>query len=216
MRLLIFPLLLICGASFTPLSAQFGVTGSYNLNSAKSKAGNASLGIPYDDAPEIAAHYWFRLSKKRLEFQPSLYYSKAGGDLNWSEVGFQFKTNLYPFDFGTDCHCPTFGKQGPQLQKGLFLQLSPGLAWHNYRFPDDSGQSSTLAPTLGLGVGVDFGISNAVTITPIVAWRYTLSDFVDLTSADDFGNLIAEDIDGRLSTLQLGVQATVRLDKKRY
>ncbi|MCP9235435.1 hypothetical protein [Lewinella sp. JB7] len=213
MRTLVLSLLLSVVAATA--SAQIGVTGFRNFNDAYTRAGGSVLDLEYGDGAEIALNYWFRLPKKRVEFLPTVYYASTGGETPWSEYGFQFKTNVYPFDFGTDCDCPTFGKQGPQLQKGLFIQVSPGLANHHRAEGENTAVQNKIVPNVGAGIGIDFGVSNLLTLTPLVSVRHTLADFTDTGSVDESGD-VAEGVNGRLTTVQIGVQATFRLDKKRY
>ena len=210
--------LLLCFlVSALGLSGQVGITGFYNFNDARAVgefANPENNQIAYDHGPEVALNYWFRLPTKRVEFQPTLYYARSGSQTNWREAGFQFKTNLYLFDFGTDCDCPTFGKQGPQLEKGFFLQLSPGVARHWVTTPGVAEEGKT-AITLGAGIGLDFGVSNLLTLTPIASLRHSITDFVDFDFTDENNNPVGNG-GGQLTTFQLGIQATFRLDKRRY
>lgn len=209
----LYAVLILCFG--LPAYGQFGVTGFYNVNRVTSSEFDVGDFSEYPDAAEVAIHYWFRLKRKRVEFQPTLYYVSAVEDFPLSEsFGFQFKTNIYPFDFGTDCECPTFGKQGPQLQKGLFLQLSPGIARHRQELPGQP-EESYFVPTIGAGIGLDFGVSNLLTLTPIVSLRHTLGSVADVTFTSEQGDVIGE-LDPRLTTYQFGLQATFRLDKRRY
>ena len=212
MRPYLIPLFLLLGGS--SLYAQFGLTVFRNSNEAYAGSGDNRIDLPYAGGYEAAVHYWFRLPKKRVEFQPTVYYAGWLGDDRNAEVGLQLKTNVYPFDFGTDCDCPTFGKQGPQLQKGLFVQLSPGVGYHRFRLPSGAWDGQ-LAASVGAGVGLDLGVSNLLTLTPLVSVRRTLTDYNDNWHLDQPLEL---DSPGptRLTALQLGLQATFRLDKRRY
>lgn len=199
-------------------SAQFGVAGYYNNNQATTDFQGSRLAGDFNDGVEVALNYWFRLPKKRVEFLPTVYYSDAGGAIDYSEIGLQFKTNLYFFDFATDCDCPTFGKQGPQLQKGLFLQLSPGVAYHRYSGAIDGQFTSrnNLSPSLAGAIGLDVGLSSLITLTPIAGIRYSTMPEVTLQYELQDGPLTIQDANVRLITIQLGLQLTFRLDKKRY
>ncbi|NJC24769.1 hypothetical protein [Neolewinella antarctica] len=211
-----------------PLTAQFGVTTTYNINNINGEA--LVDGLPYDVFPidngyEIQAHYWFRLPNKRIEFQPTVFYAgasidafNAGPAVTFQDFGFQFEVNVYPFDFGGDCGCPTFGKQGPKLEKGFFVQLFPGIARRSVR--SNGGIAADLAETAfvyGGGIGLDIGVSNLLTLTPIATVRRGRSPYASLKSTDGTGNPVTLGNDNdQLMSYQLGIQATFRFDKKRY
>lgn len=203
------------------LSAQFGAASYYNLNQTRTNTVLPEEVLNFgelDNGTEFAAHYWFRLQNKRIEFLPTLYYAAAESPVtgeSFSEYGFQFKSNFYLFDFGGDCDCPTFGKQGPALQKGFFLQLSPGYA--RYAFTPFSGaeREGRGGFTLGGGVGLDIGISNLITLTPFAGVRYGFSPYGFAQLTDVNGQSIGVD-EARLTTVQFGLSATFRLDEKRY
>lgn len=213
-------LLLCLSLSFSSLlSAQFGATAFANFqsNDWDIPQGENIPSTLKDIGGELAVHYWFRLPKKRVEFQPTLYFGSTQGDGfdgSLKELGFQFKTNIYLFDFGTDCNCPTFGKQGPSLQKGFFIQLSPGYALYNFNAAT-ADIENTSGFTFGGGAGIDFGLSNLLTITPIASFRYATQPYFENDVLDVNGQVIG--VGGpKLFTYQLGLQATFRIDKRRY
>ena len=127
------------------LSAQFGVHATYQTAEQVSQ-------FPSNDFPisgfAFGADYTFRLAQKRVEFFPELNYSFTETtspviDTRGSQVtledkafGFYFNTNVYIFDFEGDCDCPVFSKDGNFLKKGFFLQLSPGINYHNDLFTE--------------------------------------------------------------------------------
>ncbi|MEM6397000.1 MAG: hypothetical protein AAF741_11695 [Bacteroidota bacterium] len=211
------------------LQAQFGVTAAYSIPQVKFDANNGNTDLVWDADLEFSVNYWFRLEKKRIEFLPSLSYARYQysegystifneGDWNLLNVGFQFHTRIYPFDFDTDCNCPTFGKQGPALDKGFFVQISPGLSYFRDRTTplDDGGDQSPLTedgflPTLGLAIGLDFGLSNLVTLTPIAGARYAFGDLPESQP-----NALAATRNGDFWNLFAGLSLGVRLDEKRY
>jgi hypothetical protein len=201
------------------LRAQFGLTALYNHNELRQQRSSQHIDrtelLGNESATEVALHYWFRLPKQRIEFQPTLYAAFGMGDLDYQEYGLQFKTNLYLFDLVTDCDCPTFGKQGPRLDKGFFLQLAPGVAAHDYSLYDGTVSDQTINANLAVALGLDFGLSNLLTLTPIAGLRYTFGGVgpIELTDATGAG---AGTLSHRLLTYQFGLQATFRLDKRRY
>jgi hypothetical protein len=153
-----------------------------------------------------------------VEFMPTLYYGFAKFSLDNTrglhEAGFQLKTNIYLFDFGGDCDCPTFGKQGPQLQKGFFLQLSPGYAFYHAEGIFGQAQNNT-GFTLGAGMGLDIGLSNLLTLTPIVAVRRGFSTYSKIETSDVVGFDMGTDDTG-LTTFQAGIQLSFRFDHQKY
>ncbi|MEM6770899.1 MAG: hypothetical protein AAF597_09970, partial [Bacteroidota bacterium] len=166
---------------------------------------------------ELSVGYWFRLKNKRVEFIPTLYYAQHSSDLevDLGTFGFEFNVNVYPFDFGGDCDCPTFGKQGPKLEKGFFIHLTPGYAFYNLTSPVATFESAS-GLTLGGGVGLDIGITNLLTITPLASYRLGMSGFAgELPFTDANGQLIGTD-DPNISSLQIGLRALIRFDHKRY
>ncbi|MFT7120886.1 MAG: hypothetical protein ACJAZ9_001064 [Neolewinella sp.] len=214
--------LLLTLTSFT-LSAQFGASAFFNTHETRS---NFSDVLPESEATiselnsgyEVALHYWFRLPKNRIEFQPTAYYASAKSEaLNgkFNEVGFQFKTNIYLFDLEGDCGCPTFGKQGPALQKGIFLQLSPGYARYTFNQGLGLEDVNNNGFTLGGGIGWDLGVSNLLTITPFAGVRYGLGKYSDSLLTDVNGERLGL-VETKLTTVQLGITATFRLDEDRY
>lgn len=218
MRTLFTLLALCCGLS---LSAQIGVIANANFNTTRSTFTDgleSADPLELENGWEVGLNYWFRLPTRRVEFMPTVYYAQSSftgnRDQGFAEAGFQFKVNIYPFDFGGDCDCPTFGKQGPQLQKGFFFQLSPGYALY---MPEDSfvEYENKSGFTIGGGIGLDIGLSNLVTITPMAAVRYGLSPYADVFYTDVNGQPLGID-DPSLTTFQAGLQISFRLDHRKY
>lgn len=219
MRLLLIPVFLF----FTlTASAQIGIKASYNFHSSPYDAftNNNDGDLPtVDNAPEIALNYWFRLPTKRVEFMPSVFYSTTNTSNTTSNLnlyGAEMKVNLYPFDFGGDCDCPTFGKQGPQLQKGFFVQLSGGYARY------DSGEivenvvaANGQGAIFGAGVGLDFGLSNLITLTPMASFRHGPGLYEGIAFTDLNGQPLAFG-KNNMMTYQLGLQVSFRFDHKKY
>jgi hypothetical protein len=127
----------------------------------------------------VAANYWFRLKKQRIEFLPEISYEQyedQAGPAKFEHriLGFYFNTNIYPFDFGSDCDCPTWSKTGNFFTKGFFIQISPGV-W-NLQNRYETGlvfDDETFTWTIGGGAGLDLGVSEFLTVTPLVKMYYS-------------------------------------------
>lgn len=123
--------------------------------------------------------YWFRLPQKRVEFFPEFSYEKYNQDFGdfkdeISTLNFYFNTNFYLFDFEGDCDCPTFSKGGDFFEKGFFIQVSPGISYFTSTFgPESEGiEDKNFHFGVGLGAGIDIGISDFLTITPLVKFTW--------------------------------------------
>ncbi|MEO1514870.1 MAG: hypothetical protein AAFV95_07650 [Bacteroidota bacterium] len=134
---------------------------------------------------KLGLDYWFKLKKKRIEFTPeitlaSFSQSSSQGsidrELQARFIGFHFNTSVYPMDLGNDCNCPTFKKDGSIIEKGFFIQVSPGLDVFRGRYTDSVQDADIDAEdtvfNLGLGVGLDIGLLPIVTLTPFASYRY--------------------------------------------
>lgn len=171
---------------FTSLvSAQVGLNGRYVLNDAK------SWSIPLVDGGQdldllekgfaVGMDYWLRFKDLRIELLPELNYSQYNTTIARQNIDTEVKmyslllnTNIYFLDMSGDCFCPTFYQEGPTLQKGLHLQVSPGLHYFDGTLTGTGREasSSTLTYSIGAGLGFDLGLSKYLTITPIAGVRY--------------------------------------------
>jgi hypothetical protein len=163
---------------------------------------------------QLGIDYWFRLKNLRIEFLPTLAISNQQQDLligsstlNTELRAYHifFNTNFYLFDFKGDCDCPTFSKEGPSLQKGVFLQLSPGYSSFNYSINDEELQakleSNNSQFSIGVALGFDLGLSDLLTITPQLGVRYYPSvEWETLALNDVYG--FPESISPKSSLLQ--------------
>lgn len=132
----------------------------------------------------IGLDYWFRLRNQRIEFYPEINYATLSDDLQgdvdlkFNSYSFYLNTQIYFLDFMGDCDCPTFSKDGTFVDKGLFLLLSPGYSFQNFEITPQEGTNQKIessAFSIGAGLGLDIGVSDAVTITPFGGARYFLS-----------------------------------------
>jgi hypothetical protein len=134
-----------------------------------------------------SVEYHLRLKEKRLEFRPGLGYrfTLNNPDHNGNIKAFDvdFGTAIYPFDFGGDCNCPTFSKQGTLVKKGFFFEVIPGASYQILTrlrsTPDDPSKlpirSKNLVWKLGGAAGLDIGVSEHYTMTPMLSATYLSS-----------------------------------------
>lgn len=172
-----------------PAFSQVGINGAYRLHHAPKwiHEGSTASVSPVGSGFAIGIDYWWRLKKYRLEFLPELnvgrYRQHNDFDQQFSNSLYSLflNTNWYIFDFEGDCNCPTFSKQGEFLKKGFFVQISPGLSYMQYELsyneeiaPDKPVElnSEELAFSLGLGAGLDIGVTDLITVTPLLGLRY--------------------------------------------
>ncbi len=162
----------------------------------------------------LTVSYWFRLRPVRIEFSPGIQWSRQQfrlspndeAELAIQSAGVEWPIMVYPFDLGSDCDCPTFSKQGPALEKGLFLALVPAWHWQQYLPPDGSGlpKGSQMLPSLAVRAGLDIGLSDA--------WTLTLQGGLRMSRAwawDDFPALFPDQPEAPTTTRADGWQAGV-------
>lgn len=183
---------------------QFGMTGGYQVISSEAwqMAIAETQGLMLTNnrithGGAIGVDYWFRLKNKRIEFLPELRASRTKfivdaiiGNGNTGEVkefkldidnySFNFNTHIYPFDFDGDCDCPVWSKEGPSFSKGFFIRISPSIGL--WRAAEDylnfMGSNSDWHTSVGVGAGMDIGLSDLLTITPIVEHRWHSSEVI--------------------------------------
>ncbi len=206
------------------LSAQFGINASYFMPEAKVLMPEGSESVEFKaNGPAVGINYWFRLKNKRIEFLPEFNYSTANEslenlsfDAKIQHFNVYFNTRIYFLNFAGDCDCPTFSKEGPTLEKGLFLQLSPGFSYvtQTYAWGDKTRETDVSTFSIGAGLGFDVGINDYVTVTPFGGLRYfpsynwNLDDFLNTTAPEDPVSSESE----ALMAWYLGVHVGLRFD----
>lgn len=218
--------------SFQIANAQFGISAAYKPIEAKNwetvianHQSNSGL-TPLTDGIQFGVDYWFRLKNHRVEFLPELSYTRftrifANEQINSNFVGFHFNTNFYIFDFKGDCDCPTFSKEGPSLKKGFFIQVAPGADYVVNAFTQEgeTEKSTAVVPSAGIGVGVDIGLTNFLTISPMVKiHRYfgveweNFNTYFETPTQPISPELNKNDI----TQIFAGIRIGLRLDSKKY
>jgi hypothetical protein len=166
--------------------AQFGIKAGYLWQDAKDWQAVYDIGNEnvLENNYTVGLDYWFRLKNYRIEFLPELNYTPSSknfeireGITNTAKVNlysFFLNTNFYLLDFAGDCNCPTFSKQGQFFKKGFFIQLSPGVTYFQQAVSRtaDRFSGNAFAFNLGAGAGIDIGITDVVTLTPLAGVRY--------------------------------------------
>ena len=166
---------------------------------------------------QFGADYRFRLKQRRVEFLPELGYGKYYSDNTPNEVkidwaGFYLNTNVYPFNFEGDCDCPTWSKSGGIFEKGFFVQVSPGINWTGTKVKDELkfSDENEMNFSLGIGAGIDIGLSEFVTVSPMV--RYSISNKTEyLPSTNSFIDF--EPASSNIKQLYLGMRLGLNFKK---
>ncbi len=179
MRTLLFLLLLI-GLSRQGARAQLGLEAGMLQTQTEEwmTFADEMAGVPFARAASgryFTLSYRFRLRPVRIEFSPGIRFSNQVFRLSPNEtrplatraMAVEWPVLVYPFDLGSDCDCPTFSKQGPTLEKGLFLAIVPIGQWQQYRPPEGARlpKGEQILPALALRAGLDIGLSDAWTLT---------------------------------------------------
>ncbi|MEL7119098.1 MAG: hypothetical protein AAFO07_06645 [Bacteroidota bacterium] len=170
-----------------------------------------------NDGYSFGVDYWIRLESTRIDFLPEFNYSNFSTtilpdeiELNSTFYSFLVNANIYFLNLEGDCTCPTFYQEGPSLQKGLFLNVSPGLHYFEGKLSDAENElrSNDLTFSIGGGIGFDIGFSEFITVTPIAQIRYFPS--VIWEGANEFINSINEQVEDENTTL-LQLSAGIRI-----
>ena len=156
---------------------------------------------------KASANYWFRLKNIRLEFLPELaftYYpvkpvQRDINEFSVTQLSLLFPINIYPLDLVSDCKCPTFSKQNTFVRKGFFIQIVPGY----HRTSSQIQSSGKFFYSLGAGLGIDLGLSDLVTLSPILSYHF----YPDNQFPPENAGWVEEEI-------QIGLRMMVRPDYK--
>jgi len=166
--------ILVFVANIQQAKAQFGAHLSYQTIKASTPTDTTTFYI--NSGQSVGLDYWFRLRNKRLEFTPEIsftLYNNTTDSLGLTLRKYQsfqvrFNVNLYPFSFNDDCDCPTFSKDNDLIKKGFFISFHPAVSKGNYYGEgiEDIVPNEKINYHLGLGAGLDIGVSDLFTLTP--------------------------------------------------
>lgn len=160
--------------------AQFGVSGGYAMNAGsdiKYYFKSQTIELP-GNGLNFGLDYRIRFKKVRIESYPTLAYNRLNtGDNFYSNlISFSIDNHFYLFDLDGDCDCPTWSRNGELFNKGFYLVLSPALVYA--QLAQDIPEGERLMPlnstiyNIGVGAGLDIGLTEQLTITPEVMFRY--------------------------------------------
>lgn len=220
-------------------NAQFSAQYKYGITKTDAQIEHGRLvsdSEVHDLTHEVSLAYWFKLKEKRVEFHPAVVYGtnkdeRTGIDANtqqyhWQSFYLEVPMHIYPLDFDGDCNCPTFSKDGNVFEKGVFVYAAPALGYHLFddfystdlsvggpQFMVDSNNSAiNFRGTLG--VGIDIGLGDLLTITPSVGFGYSTAIGWDLLDQLDNEVDVANDIESSNSYTQFlpAIRLTFRPD----
>ena len=210
----IFLLPIIC-------SGQIGIRSFYQLNSAPAwndffsnvRGEDTRL---YPRSLSVAVDYWFRLPDQRIEFYPYISFHEAKQSLpngaappieiGLRQLGVGVYSHIYPLDLVSDCICPTFNKEGGLLKKGLFIVLGAGADYSQKNLNQRGYYDGNIDFKTSVGLGLDIGISELITISPIVQFQYYPSvSWHELSSE-------VNNVESSLQQWQLGLRLGLRPD----
>ncbi|MCO6488792.1 MAG: hypothetical protein J5I98_10260 [Phaeodactylibacter sp.] len=226
--------ILLNGAAF----GQLGLNATYRANDAPDWQYNGAAQGAQDLLP--ASHigfgldYWLPMKAYRIDFLPELNFQKTNNTIELADfpgqaeaqlsntwLSFFFNANIYFLDLEGDCDCPTFSKSGGFLQKGLFLQVSPGVSWIQSKVESEgiAADSDDIALSAAVGLGLDIGLSDILTLTPIAGYRYYLPTRWESLGSEAFitspsGDTGIQSEESSIRQFYAGLRLGLRLDQR--
>lgn len=179
-------LIIFLGIFLQQANAQWGLNLRYSSNDFTdwSDISTQVNGGPiFENHFEVGVDRWFKPGTMRAEYMLEASFGRASTSLTPpgfstagvytnTMFGLGSKSNIYIFDFFGDCDCPTFTKQGTFFKKGFFLQWNAKVNYWlkdaNFFVRGDNG----VTVDVGGGIGIDIGISDLITISPVITYHY--------------------------------------------
>jgi len=164
------------------------------------------------------------MKDKRIEFYPEFSYSSSLGspsgenfEVTFNTLSVMFNSDFYLFDLINDCDCPTFSKEGSVFTRGFFLEATLGMEFEALKLKSADEQlykGDSGAFRAGIGMGVDFGLSDMITLTPFGFVHYkTTSNWEGLNQV--LGNQETDSPGGSNWYTGAGIRIIFRPDYKR-
>lgn len=180
--------------------SQIGL-GIHYLKEQIDEVNTASTTVNADLASyQFSVLYELRLKNYRIHFLPGLDLSKANGlDINNSTIeqysyGLSVPVRAYVLSLEGDCDCPTFSQSSNFFSRGFFFEFYPAI--RNFSSKTEDAENEELSYLMGIGLGLDIGISDQWTITLFgrTGWIFDqsigheLSPFESDESSSSFNN----------------------------
>ncbi len=214
------------------LNAQLGLTGSALFNEASGWTYPIAITgatSPLGNGWAVGVDYWIPLGQTRIDLLPELNFGRSEQTLEFAGIPHEFtqnafnfylNTNFYILDLEGDCDCPTFSKSGDFFQKGFFLQVSPGVSYFQYAIQTQESTSvniedNALAFSIGAGAGLDIGLSDVLTLTPMAGFRYYFSsEWAGLEAVFPSPEGLPIQTESSIEQLWAGLRLGIRLDQR--
>lgn len=205
--------------SFTSLHAQIGIYTDYLSQAQTSDWTNANPNNTIDfigSGIEAGVNYQIKFRDIRIELRPGLAYSQQQQDFSLAGIATSTKVSaiqaevgarIYPLDLEGDCDCPTWRKEGPTLEKGLYFELASGMSRYDFEVEQkdlSTYNSNSLAWFITGGIGFDIGINDLLTITPQASLRYYPG--VEWETLNKIDALTTTPLDSELIQYSFGIQ----------
>lgn len=80
---------------------------------------------------------------------------------------------IFLLSLEADCDCPTFSRDAGLLEKGFFVEISPGISNFKASATDQSliSEDTGFSFKMGIGMGLEIGFNDYVTISPFVRYN---------------------------------------------
>lgn len=135
------------------------------------------------------------------------------------QIDIGISTKIYLLSLEADCDCPTFSRDAGILEKGFFVELSPAISAFKGKIEDQAivSEDTGLSFKMGVGIGLEIGITDFITISPIVKYnRYFNVEWEDLQAdiaAFDQSPVIEGNNTTAINQLYGGIRLALRLKR---